>query len=570
MRASTFLAYLLRAASASPCGNRKPPRNLKRGKHSFSGRRGQTLPLVAAGMTVLLGMVGLGTDMGVLWNTKLKMQAAADAAAIAGAQAELNGSTTASAEALAAAQLDGFQNGAGTTGNPNLITVSVGDPGSSYPGGVQVTVSQTQPTYFLRVLPGWSSIAESATAVAMPTPTGCIYQLDPHGQFLFNGGTVASKCGIMIDSQSSSSALTVNGGSLSSTNGIGVVGGDTLNCKTCVSPAPVTGMRPFADPLASLSIPSAPSKPSAPSSTCTNGQNININSPGTYNEPAGCYSSVNFNSSSATVNFSSSGAYVFPNGLNTNGTVNLKGGTSYYFGGGLSMNGGTIDASGSGNYWFNSGVNSQNSILLNGSGKYYFGSTININNGTFNAGGTASYYYNSGINADSNTTVDLAPGYYGSGINENGSGTTVNLSQSGLYYFNANFIVDGGTVQSKNPSSNDTTNVTMYFNSGTLTMNSYATLNLTAPTSGPDEGVLFFQNRTDSSAVILDSNSTSSLNGILYLPDAQLTFNGAFADSYSIVIAYDITINSGSTFNVENDYSSLTNGAPIQQVSLVQ
>jgi Flp pilus assembly protein TadG len=569
MRTATSLAFFLRAAAARIRINLDPVGNPAPGRPGFSAMRGQAIPLVAAAMTVLLGMVGLGTDMGVLWNTRLKMQAAADAAAIAGAQAELNGSTSASNEAQAAAQLDGFQNGAATTGNPNLVTVSVGDPGSSYPGGVQVTISQTQPTYFLRILPGWSSVAESASAIAMPTPTGCIYQLDPHGQFLFNGGTLASKCGIMIDSASSGSALTVNGGSLSSTAGIGVVGGDTLNCKTCVSPNPITGMRSFTDPLANLTTPSAPAKPSAPPSTCSSGQNININSPGTYNEPAGCYSSVNFNSSSATVNFNASGNYVFPNGLNTNGTVNFKGGANYYFGGGLGMNGGQIDASGNANYWFGGGINSQNSILLNGGGSYYFGNTVNINSGTFNAGGSATYYYNSGINADSNTTVDLAPAYYAGGINENGSGTAVYLRQSGLYYFNGNFIVDGGSIQSEDSSGN-TTNVTLYFNSGTLTMNSYATLNLSAPTSGTYEGVLFFQNRSDSSAVYLDSNSSSNLNGILYLPDAQLTFNGAFANSYSIVVAYDITVNSSSAFNVENDYSSLSHGAPIQQVSLVQ
>ncbi|MHB8383215.1 MAG: pilus assembly protein TadG-related protein, partial [Candidatus Binataceae bacterium] len=494
MRAATSLSYLLRAVSSRLRVNRNPSRVPACRNRRFSGQRGQAIPLVAAGMTVLLSMVGLGTDMGVLWNTKLKMQAAADAAAIAGAQAELTGSTTASDEATAAAQLDGFPNGAGTTFNSNPVSVSVGDPGASFPGGVQVTITQRQPTYFLRLIPGWSSVAESVSAIAMPTPTGCIYQLDPHGQFLFNGGSLASKCGIMINSQSSGSALTVNGGSLTSTNGIGVVGGDTLNCKTCASPVPITGMRSFTDPLANLTTPAAPAKPAAPPSACTNGQNININSPGAYNEPAGCYTSVNFNSSSATVNFNGSGAYVFPNGLNTNGTVSFKGGGSYYFGGMLGMNGGTIDASGNGNYWFGGGINSQNSILLNGGGSYYFGSTVNINSGTFNAGGAASYYYNSGINADGNTTVDLAPAYYGSGINENGSGTNVYLAQSGLYYFNANFIVDGGTLTSENPTNNDTTNVTLYFNNGTLTMNSYAALNLTAPTSGAYEGVLFFQN----------------------------------------------------------------------------
>ena len=44
--------------------------------------KGQIIVLVALSVTVLLGFLGLATDVGVLWATKRKAQTAADARGI--------------------------------------------------------------------------------------------------------------------------------------------------------------------------------------------------------------------------------------------------------------------------------------------------------------------------------------------------------------------------------------------------------------------------------------------------------------------------------------------------------
>src|SRR5271167_312056 len=88
---------------------------------STRAKRGQVIVLVALSVTVLLGFLGLATDVGVLWATKRRAQTAADAAAVAGANATLG--TDSSGYSTAAndvATLNGFTNGA----NGTTITVT--------------------------------------------------------------------------------------------------------------------------------------------------------------------------------------------------------------------------------------------------------------------------------------------------------------------------------------------------------------------------------------------------------------------------------------------------------------
>jgi hypothetical protein len=491
--------------------------------------RGQVLWLVIASIAVLMGFAGLATDVGLAWNTRLSMQSAADAAALAGADALLEGSSNYTSPADSAATRNGFTNGSGTTGNSNTVTITVSNPPTSGAhtsddSAVQVTISQAQPTYFLKAL-GVTSIPETVTAVATAlSGSGCVYALDPSASqaFLNNSGTFTSSCGIMVDSNSSS-AFNVNSGATVSAAAVGVVGG-VLDHGT-VTPAPVTGIATFSDPLASLPTPSAPA---TPSTTCSPSQPAqNFNSPGTYNLAAGCYPTLNFNSSGAIVNMNSTGNYIFPNGMSTQGTVNL-----------------------------------------NGTGTYYFGSTVNINSGTFNAGGSGSYYFSSGFNIDSGVTATVGLAYFGGTVNFNGNGIW-NLSGNGTYYFNSGLTDDsGGTIRSQTSGGTATNNM-LYFNSGTLTVNSSAILDLTAPTSGTYAAILMFQNRTDSTAVNIDSGSSVTLNGALYFPDAEITLNGGYANVYSFVIADKVDINSG-TISINDTYTSLTNGSPIKRSAVVQ
>ena len=145
-------------------------------RRQFSG---QILILASIAMVVLLGFAALAVDMGYLYSTRRRMQTAADAAAVAGATALRDGESYTNA-ADDVASFNGFTN------SQNNVTVTVSEPAlpSPYPSGVtyvEVDISQTVPTFFLRVL-GYRSMKVGARAVsgAVAGPA-CIYALDPSG-----------------------------------------------------------------------------------------------------------------------------------------------------------------------------------------------------------------------------------------------------------------------------------------------------------------------------------------------------------------------------------------------------
>jgi PKD repeat protein len=135
-----------------------------------------------------------------------------------------------------------------------------------------------------------------------------------------------------------------------------------------------------------------------------------------------------------------------------------------------------------------------------------------------------------------NGKTTLQPGYYSSGLNFNGSNYIVTLAP-GVYYFDGNMIVGGVNLTGSG--------VTIYFDNGSLTMNSASTMTLSAPTTGPTAGMLIWQATTDSNSMILDSSSSSSWKGAIYLPGAQLTLNGgSTAVAYGMVEAQSLMLNS--------------------------
>jgi hypothetical protein len=223
-------------------------------------RRGFILVTMIASITVLVAFLGLAIDVGYQQYLKIRMQTAADAAALGGAR-ELAASGTANLVSAARgdAGTNGFANG------QNSVTVTVNNPPSSgysttNSTAVEVIISQTVPTLFMQVL-GISSGTIRARAVAQTQSGnggGCFYTLDPTMSNAFsvsNGVTVSSSCGIYIDSNSST-ALTATGGAHLSAPSISVVGRYTVNNGATISPSPTTGASPVSNPFSSLPTPS--------------------------------------------------------------------------------------------------------------------------------------------------------------------------------------------------------------------------------------------------------------------------------------------------------------------------
>jgi len=162
-----------------------------------------------------------------------------------------------------------------------------------------------------------------------------------------------------------------------------------------------------------------------------------------------------------------------------------------------------------------------------------------------------------------NNGATLQPGYYPNGFNLN-SGVSVTLSP-GLYYMGGSINVNSGASLTCSCSGGQ--GVTLYFNSGSLQPNSGSTVQLTAPTGGSYPGMLVWESATNSTSMNIDSGSSSYLQGVIYMPDAQLVLNSGSSITVNSSAAYtaidvnDLMINSGETFDVGNNYSSLPGGA---------
>jgi Flp pilus assembly protein TadG len=153
----------------------------------------------------------------------------------------------------------------------------------------------------------------------------------------------------------------------------------------------------------------------------------------------------------------------------------------------------------------------------------------------------------------------LYPGTYSS-LNLNGSGYTLTLSK-GLYYFTTGINVPSITIDG-------TAGVTLYFaGSAQLNMNSSSTMNITAPTAAQIAadstdyagctascaGMAIWQSSTDSSEMNLDTNSSSTITGSVYVPDATLQFNSnSTLTCTGTIYASAISVDAGASLIIKN------------------
>jgi hypothetical protein len=129
-------------------------------------------------------------------------------------------------------------------------------------------------------------------------------------------------------------------------------------------------------------------------------------------------------------------------------------------------------------------------------------------------------------NFSAKETVSITAGVYCGGMSFT-TGANVTLSP-GIYYIDAgSFTVHGGATVTG-------TGVTMVFTSSNgnnwpgATINGSATVNLTAPTSGPTAGIVMFgdRNMPEGTTFRFEGGSSQSLTGAVYLPKGDIKFAG--------------------------------------------
>ncbi len=147
--------------------------------------KGQMAVVMTVALPTLVGAIGLGADMAMLYFNWVQLQKAADAAALAGAE-QLTGdpTTTSNSDVTACAQLYACQDGVSVQpdgscpANTETCTGGSSDPMTVTPASdaksVTVTISRTVPYFFLRVLGlNQGAVGVHATAGILPTTGAC-------------------------------------------------------------------------------------------------------------------------------------------------------------------------------------------------------------------------------------------------------------------------------------------------------------------------------------------------------------------------------------------------------------
>ena len=164
------------------------------------------------------------------------------------------------------------------------------------------------------------------------------------------------------------------------------------------------------------------------------------------------------------------------------------------------------------------------------------------------------------------SSVTLNPGVYCGGISITGNGTiTLN---PGIY------IMNGGGFSSGGGAGITGANVMIYNTAtagqtiGAVSITGGGTLTLSAPNTGTYEGILIFQDRTQSIGGSVTGSNTSVVTGTLYFADANLTYTGTTTAQYTALVADTITMVGTSAF--KTDTNGTYTGLSIARAVLLQ
>ncbi len=160
-------------------------------------------------------------------------------------------------------------------------------------------------------------------------------------------------------------------------------------------------------------------------------------------------------------------------------------------------------------------------------------------------------------------TLTLNPGTYilnGGGLQFTGAAILKNAKTGGDGHGGVTFYITGNST---------------YPYEG-LNLTGAAINSLNAPTSGPYEGILFFQDRSISSGTASAHPNTiigvtlARYEGVLYFPTTKLIYAGANLNAYTIIVADQIQFPLANVTYIYSDYSSLSHGNPVKAPVLAE
>ncbi|HKP23230.1 MAG TPA: pilus assembly protein TadG-related protein [Dongiaceae bacterium] len=233
---------------------------LRRISRDQSGATAITTALV---LVVLVGFVGLGTEVGMWYAERRAMQNASDAAAL-GAGFDIYKNGKKSTGIVEAGLTDSAKNG--FTDGQNNVTVTVNYPPkqgkyANKNTAVETVVSKTRASLFASFfLDGPVDISVRSVATIKYIGVYCILALSPHDEaaLLFEGtaDVQLKNCGINVNSDDGDGAMTAKGASVVGATYADIVGGLNQTNNADLDLGEInTGADAIDDPYANLDIP---------------------------------------------------------------------------------------------------------------------------------------------------------------------------------------------------------------------------------------------------------------------------------------------------------------------------
>ncbi len=236
-----------------------------------------------------------------------------------------------------------------------------------------------------------------------------------------------------------------------------------------------------------------------------------------------------------------------------------------------------------------SNSSSSNALLVSNGGKLNAAAENLVGGYSVTNGGSVSPTPNTGIAAISDPLAFLpTPSFSTSSCIANpnlGGGGTYNIgpaASGGTVCYNGLTIANGakatlkpgfyiinGALSLAGGSSISGTGVTFYFPvGGSLSLSNGIDFALSAPTTGTYNGILFYEDRSNSIAATVEGGAKSTLQGILYFPAANVTMeNGSSTGTYASIVAGSLTFAGGAKLN---NYADVNSSTPLASARLVE
>jgi len=160
----------------------------------------------------------------------------------------------------------------------------------------------------------------------------------------------------------------------------------------------------------------------------------------------------------------------------------------------------------------------------------------------------------------------IGPAVAGGTICYNG----LSMTGSGSLTMNPGIYVINGSFSNTGSGSISGTGITVYLTppSGSLSLTGSGSLNLKAPTTGTYNGILFYEDASDTQTMSMTGSGSANIQGIFYAPAAAMSMTGSGSGSlYADFVVKSMSMTGSGTFH---NYADVNANSPIAAPKVVE